>query len=621
MSLKLSEIIITNFKSCRDITLSLSNFTPLIGYNNAGKSNCLTAIQWLLRRFVLQHKDFNDENQPIEIFGTIEGIEEKHLCVLEEKHRKSIEKYLQGHVLKIKRVQQKPSCKLAEIKFFVWDWANSKWVPNPGGIDNAIDDLFPEPIRVGAMENAAEDASKAKTSTTLGKLLELLTKNFQQQHAQQISTHLDSVNDYLSANGTNRLAALTQIDNDVNTNIQDFFPDIGIKLHFESPSFQELFKSGTIKVVENGLNERDVTSYGHGAQRSIQMGLIRYLAASSQTIDETKKTLLLIDEPELYLHPFAIEQLREALLKLSNGAYQVIISTHSAQMVTESLAQDALLIYKNQTKGTCVRNRLSDAVKKVVQDYKSQAALLFSLTNSSQILFSEQVLLTEGKTEKRLLPEIFYQYFGKTLAQKNYSLVAKGGVDNTAKTIAVLQDMGIPFKAICDLDYVFKGAIEHKIISLADVALKDCIDAIKSKQDTYNIVVDNSKGAVTFKDIGSSKRERYQIIEELACDEEIKPHIQNLHEYFKQKNIWIWTQGAIEKPLNLIGKKEEVWAEFNHKLKNEGLEQSCADYQEIKKLMEWIVPVVPLKNLQENNNGQVNNQNLSDVFENEVLSE
>ena len=55
---KISEVIIRNFKSCRDTTLLLSEFTPLVGYNNAGKSNCLSAIQWLIRRASLSDKIF-----------------------------------------------------------------------------------------------------------------------------------------------------------------------------------------------------------------------------------------------------------------------------------------------------------------------------------------------------------------------------------------------------------------------------------------------------------------------------------------------------------------------------------------------------------------------------------
>ena len=63
---------------------------------------------------------------------------------------------------------------------------------------------------------------------------------------------------------------------------------------------------------------RDVSALGHGAQRSIQMALVRHLAdIKRDSGEQASNTILLIDEPELYLHPQAIEVLRDALKTLS----------------------------------------------------------------------------------------------------------------------------------------------------------------------------------------------------------------------------------------------------------------------------------------------------------------
>ncbi|MDU4349500.1 MAG: AAA family ATPase [Klebsiella michiganensis] len=50
MSHRLSNISIKNFRSCKEINLNFSLFTPLIGYNNAGKSTILNAIECYLRK-------------------------------------------------------------------------------------------------------------------------------------------------------------------------------------------------------------------------------------------------------------------------------------------------------------------------------------------------------------------------------------------------------------------------------------------------------------------------------------------------------------------------------------------------------------------------------------------
>ena len=586
MTLRLSEVHIKNYKSCIDTHLNLSDFTVLIGYNNAGKSNCLSALEWLLRKKVLMENHFNDTTQPLEIEGLIEGIETEHLDALGAKHKNSITPFICNGSLKIKRQQPVPGCKVSDIKLEVWNNETSTWVSNPTGIDNAINSLFPEPIRINAMENAADDATKAKTTSTIGKLLGKLTESIQQQHKVKIAAHLGRVSEYLSSTGTRRLPALNDIDKNVNSKVQDFFPGIGIKLHFESPTFEELFKAGTLKVLEEGQPERDFTSYGHGSQRSIQMALIRYLAEITKETSAST-TLLLIDEPELYLHPFAIEQLREALLMLSSHGYQIIISTHSAQMVTAKLAENALLIRKDGSNGTHARTRLIDATTNAIKDYPSQAQLLFSLTYSSQILFAEKVLLAEGQTESRLIPFLFQQFHQKTLGQQQYALIALGGVDSTGKAFKVLEQMQIPTKAICDLDYAFNGAIAHKFIDKSDENFINCLAAIQKKANSYDISLENGKPIRDRNKITS--RLLPEIYEILAADADIQPHIEKLHQHLKTHNIWLWRKGAIEVPLGLKNKDEKEHARFQNEVNQDGLSVACKDYDEVTQLMEWIV--------------------------------
>lgn len=46
----LTNILIRNFRSCQNVSLELDNCTPIVGYNNAGKSSILQAIEWLVSR-------------------------------------------------------------------------------------------------------------------------------------------------------------------------------------------------------------------------------------------------------------------------------------------------------------------------------------------------------------------------------------------------------------------------------------------------------------------------------------------------------------------------------------------------------------------------------------------
>lgn len=44
-----------------NVRLPLGYFTPVVGYNNAGKSHILTAIEWLIDPFTLKAPRFSQE--------------------------------------------------------------------------------------------------------------------------------------------------------------------------------------------------------------------------------------------------------------------------------------------------------------------------------------------------------------------------------------------------------------------------------------------------------------------------------------------------------------------------------------------------------------------------------
>lgn len=575
---------IKNFRSCVDTQLKLSRYTPLIGYNNAGKSNVLTAIQWLLRKTSLDTKDFFDPAFSVEVEGVIEGISQDILDSMIANHRLSIESYVINEKLKIRRVQTKPNDKTTVINISVWNENSQDWVPNPNGIDNALKSLLPEPIRIGAMENAAEDASKAKSTTTIGKLLSEFLKPVRAAHEAELTDHLDEVSRRISSNGDMRFGELAVIDKNINQKIDDLFPGMSLKLHFDTPTFDELIKSGSIKVYENQNQGRDFSSYGHGAQRSIQMALIQYLAEIKRGNGENlSNMLLLIDEPELYLHPFAVEQIRQALLALSQNGYQVVLSTHSAQMVTSEQAKFSLLIRKCNQRGTYARTRLSDAIQNVVPDSTHQMEQLFSLSHSTQVLFSEQVILTEGKTELRLLPYIFEYVSGKTLGQAKLALVAQSGVRDTRKSLEILGAMDLPAKAIVDLDYTFSGAVTDGFLQANDPDI-NAAKVILQRLEQQGQITLNTNGLPKN---GIVKPTR--AFELLANEQDAIIHIENLHNKLKLMGIWIWTKGAIEAHIGTTSKDELTWAQFRASVDENGLEATCPYHNTLTNLVKWLV--------------------------------
>ncbi len=583
----LSEIKVTNFKSIKSETFELSAFTPLVGYNNAGKSNILEAIKWLLRKNSLSDTYFNNKSLPIKIEGKISGITTNILNQLPESQRTSIETYLLSDSLYIKREQLTPGASVSQIKLYIKDPSDEEWKPNPTGIDQAIQALFPEPIHIGAMENSEEDVSKNKSTTTIGKLLSEILVPVQENYTDTVQQALDDVRNLLEVDGTERATELSEFDEAVNGKLDSIFPGISIKVHIPAPELKDIFSKGTIKVYENTTISRDVSALGNGAQRSIQMALVRHLADIKRSSGEQlSNTILLIDEPELYLHPQAIEILRDALKTLSNQGYQVVFSTHSPFMITSKDVENTLLIIKNNSRETKKRVTLKEAIPRVEREDPSQLSRIFSLSNSSNILFSERVILAEGTTENRLLPSLVYNITSKTLGLHKVALVPMGGSTNTRKMMDVLNVMDIPTKALLDLDYALLNGEKEGFLVQDDTDIRAIKTHLASIAPSSNISL--SRNGWPQKN-GSSLCAA-DAISLLAQESNIQGNIMNIKSKFKAHNIWIWTKGTIENHLGGISKDENSWAQFNKRLEEEDLNAILPnDYTEITNLVNWII--------------------------------
>jgi putative ATP-dependent endonuclease of OLD family len=583
---KIKQLKIKNYRSCQETTITLENYTPLVGYNNAGKSNILKCIDALVRGKGQNETSFFDNQKPIEIIALLEGLDENSLLHLNKQQITSLEPYIEAGSLSVRFFQETPSTgKNAVVmgikkpsELGVGDWVN------PNGLPQAITTLFPEPTFINSMEDSAEDISKFKASNTIGKLIAHLQKEIITSKAVEINDALEVVGKKLSLNGSERLDELARFDLSINDKIGDFFPGLSLNIDIPTPSIADLFKQGTIKVSEVGTaRQSDFIDMGHGSQRAIQMTLIRHLAEITKDVAKQGKTnILLIDEPELFLHPQAIELLRSSLKALSKKGYQIIFSTHSPYMIEQSDIPITNIIRKNNN-GTVVTTRLKEALSQTLLDNDSQARLLFDTYNLGQILFSDKVLIAEGATEKTVLPALFNSVTGKTLGEHKLALVIADGANNIPKMIEILEKMGIATKALADLDFAFTGAIKQNLIEKEDVSIEECLNIIGIIQPTYGFKLDGRHPCKS-KDFKAS-----DIYELMAAEDNAAIHIENIRENMKVHSIWVWSKGAIEPHLCLETKKSEEWLKFRQKLTTDPIESCVNDLDEIRDFFSWCI--------------------------------
>lgn len=585
----ISSVHVENYRSIKCHEFPLAQFTALVGYNNAGKTSLLEAVNWLAKKSSLDVKSFGDATKPVVVTATISGIDEAVLEALGQTHRPKIEPLVDNGTIVIRRTQAEPGMKAADIKLTIRTTNESgeeTW-NNPAGIDAAIGYLFPEPILIGAMENATEDVGKFAAGTTIGKLIKEIMGPITEAHATSVAEALGELNKKLSASGEEKDQSLVDLDARIQTELVNFFPGVTAKTHIPTPGIDDFFKGATIRIFEEGFEHaegRDAGQFGHGAQRSIQIALVTCLARMKREAGSTagRTTLLLIDEPELYLHPQAIELVRASLAKLAGDGYQVLFSTHSPLMISREVASKALLIRRNVALGTHAYPRVEQAVADAIADGAHQAETLFALTNSAKFLFSEKVLLTEGKTEHVLIPEIFAHEVGATIEERKTALISLGGTGNIPNAMRVLQTMGIPVRAVVDLDFAFKVATLHGLLAADHPGVLGC-KAIFAQMAEADEITLNSDGLPQSGN-GLSAGKCYAI---MAQRDEATPHIAAIHADLLGHGVWCWAKGAIEAHLGLESKSTAEHCAFLDKFKCEGYCAALAHYGAVKDMVQW----------------------------------
>ncbi|MBL4768412.1 MAG: AAA family ATPase [Rhodobacteraceae bacterium] len=588
---RISKIKIENYKSIVNAEFPLSAYTPLVGYNNAGKTNILQALSWVIKKTSLPGTDFHDPALPIVVTAKISGIDADVLDALEQSHRNRIEPLVVDGSISLRRTQAEPGIGVGGIRLEILQIENNEeqWVINPAGIDQAINRMFPDPIFIGAMENATEDVAKFASGTTIGKLIKEIIGPVAERNAGPVSDALAQVASRLSADGEEKDQALVDLDEQIDVELSKFFPGVRAKIHIQTPEFADFLKNATIKIYDQNYdhaNGRDASSFGHGAQRTVQIALIKCLSELKRAAGghAARTTLLLIDEPELFLHPQAIEIVRASLSRLSEEGYQIAFSTHSPNMISRNDASNALLVRRSVEHGTTTFPRLSDAVLDAIAGADHQSETLFTLTNSSKVLFCEKVILAEGKTERALLPEIYSFEHEATMDENKLGLVELGGADNVPNAMTVLRTMGIPTKAVVDLDFAFRGAVIHGLIEADHDSLEECKLIFHRLANAGQIVLDDNT-SLPQNGNGVTAAAAFEL---LAAEADAQGHIDAIHNHLLENNVWCWKNGTIETHLGLESKKSAAHHAFLNQYQSEDYRDGLPDYPGVRALMDWL---------------------------------
>ncbi len=510
---------IQNFRKLNNIELTFGDATFLIGANNAGKSSTLDAIALLLNNQKLDSADrsrYYDENEEKEIIDTKEIIIEGEFrdvsqAILAERgfYRERLKTYLKddgslGYSF-IYRVRLSEDGKThREMRMYDFDFKpeyqgcekpqdfidrgadanlfanmdlNKKfkaaqkselydtlnelftvsqeeiWFENPGGIATVVLSKLPDFLQIGTNVETGEIESKTGAlQVILNRLFTTVrdrSQNYQTAHAalEALAREMDP-NDTATDFG-NMMQELNHV-------VASVFPKSQINVGANLSNADVLKPTFDISMRSNV--ETPVTSQGTGMIRSAIFALLRY-AKQREAVDAPDRGLIIgFEEPELFLHPNAAENMRNIIYELADGQSQVVCTTHSPYMIDisrkENLVLNSYNIAEHDYSSISCFNH-SEEFKKLQEDEKTRVKMIQKIDDYvARVFFAQKVVIVEGDTEDIVLKktiEVMPEDARKHISDR-YQIIKAVGKATMISFIKYLRSMNVDLFVIHDRD-------------------------------------------------------------------------------------------------------------------------------------------------------------------------
>lgn len=445
----LSEVYIKNYRSIEELTLKLSKCSTIVGKNNSGKSNILKAIDLVLGEkyyIKLTKNDFynRDENREIIIRLTFKHFTSEEIKKVEENIKFKIQvgtEWLSPDDIKCflrheKKVTMEVRASLNQ---------NSKKIYF-GGVpykyfSSELRDSIVGTLYIPAVRDPS-NILKITEYSFLNKLLSIMYK-------QADTVQKEALEDALSKATEKCKEMFDTYEQDLDRITKSIIKHNGLKFAMLPSDSNSLYKKLEL-LLDDGV-ETELEFKGSGIQSVVIISLFKLYSDL-----KAGNALLLIEEPESFLHPQANRHMANILKEFcTKDNMQIIIATHSPNYLQSSNIKDIILLDKKELKTKATQ----------IGDISDEIKLKRELNISNlELFFADKVILVEGETEKILLPVIAKQVNKiNDFDKMNYSIIEVGSKANLDIFIELLTKFNIPWLSLLDKDVLNKES--KKIIS------------------------------------------------------------------------------------------------------------------------------------------------------------
>ena len=532
--MKIKTLEIKNWRSIKELKVTAQDLMIIIGQNNHGKSNLLSAILFFFGE--IKHQDLDFSQGAEDLFVDIEFSE------LDDQDKKTFEKYVtQQETIKVRKVAYLggsfeykgwiQTCLENYLKeenagnYTSRETANSlpfyPYLPPAGrlskqqimeaqqkyiqsnirnltfsyelektnfmGLKSVAKGIFGEVYFLPAIKNAADDFASKDTSVfgkILGEVVETMSQHNEdwQGTKQQLANLFSKFSKYINGvENTERPKQLSDLENELSKELLSWNAYFDIELNI--PDIDSVLKSNASVWINDGTRT-DIARKGHGLQRAVTIALIQLIAKrqlqSNQDSETTnrkvsKSRYFIFEEPELYLHPQAQRSLFDSFVELSTSGNQVILCTHSSNLISIDKYKSIYIIKKeNEQYGSKVTQCEEDLFD---GNQKNEWNLSYWINpDRGELFFAEKVILVEGQTDKVILPALADKL---GVFKHSYTVIDCGSKQNIPLYIKLMNKFKIPYVSVYDKDHQENKS--EQAIGAADSATKAILDEINNE--------------------------------------------------------------------------------------------------------------------------------------------
>ena len=444
--MKLIELQIKNF-GCIDengITIKIDDIVVLIGPNNVGKPTSIRAYEMFANSgTILKIDDFyqNNENNPVEIAGVFGEI-------TNEDKQQIGEKWIYKNNDKQDVIKYKWRWEKSGVKGEKYSWYDKegKWEKGGmGGWDSKIASCIPVPLKISPFDDSIQLENK---------IVELLTsavKENVKNDQSKVAKLLDQVNDLANEVKKQIAEELNKTTSRLQKNLNEVFPEHNVDIAPQADKIEvdKILATGThLNVAGNDGKYYPLANQGSGLQRAFLWSAIEALADTGKmksgrsTIESEKPKMLLVEEPESFLHPPAVRLAREALYKIAElDNWQVMITTHSPIFIDVSKPHTTIIRVEKNEGATKIfsteKAQFSDKERERLQMIRNCHPTI------NEFFFANKVILVEGDTEQVTFSQV---------KEERVTIINCRGKANIPMFEKILNHFGVEYIAVHDLD-------------------------------------------------------------------------------------------------------------------------------------------------------------------------